>query len=340
MWEVLGALASGIGSILGSNAQSDAANAAAQAQLAANKQQQSFLGQNFNTALGAQQNQFGQGMNFLQGQQTAGNALAQNQLGNVNTLLNPYNQAGQQALSGMSQLGQAGLGGYQQALQGQQNLLGLGGADAQAQAIAGIQNSPQMAALTKVGENAILQNASATGGLRGGNVQGALAQFQPQMLSQLINQQYANLGSMGSLGMQGASALGSLGQLGQGAAQSQATGGLGVLQGQLGLANQAMTSGTGMNNQLMNNLGTLYGNYGTNMSGLMGNVGSINAANDLAQGQAQANMYNGLASSFDLFGQRSDANANFQSLLNKWGGLGSTSTSLGSSLPNNPFSLR
>ena len=46
----------------------------------------------------------------------------------------------------------------------------------------------------------MLQNASATGGLRGGNVQGALAQFRPQLLNQLIEQQYSRLGGLTSLG--------------------------------------------------------------------------------------------------------------------------------------------
>jgi hypothetical protein len=109
-------------------------------------------------------------------------------------LLSPYSNAGQGALKG------------------QQNILGLNGSGAQQQAINGIQNSPYFQAAAKQGENAILQNASATGGLRGGNVQGALGQFRPQLLNQLVQQQYQNLGGIT--------------QLGQSAAAGQATQGM------------------------------------------------------------------------------------------------------------------
>jgi len=113
-------------------------------------------------------------------------------------LLKPYVQAGTPAL------------------QGQQNLLGLGGAGAQRQAIAGIENSPMFQSLTQQGEQAMLQNASATGGLRGGNLQGALAQYRPQMLNALIDQQYARLGDLTSLGQNAAVGVGNAGmQTGQ-----------------------------------------------------------------------------------------------------------------------------
>ncbi len=82
----------------------------------------------------------------------------------------------------------------------QQALIGLQGADAQKQAIAGFEQSPLFQSLTQQGENAILQNASATGGLRGGNVQAALAQFRPQALNSLIEQQYGRLGGLSTLG--------------------------------------------------------------------------------------------------------------------------------------------
>lgn len=90
--------------------------------------------------------------------------------------------------------------GPQGALPAQQALLGLRGAGAQERAIAGIEQSPIFQALARQGEEAILQQASATGGLRGGNVQAALAQFRPQMLNQLIEQQYERLGGLSKLG--------------------------------------------------------------------------------------------------------------------------------------------
>ena len=96
-------------------------------------------------------------------------------------------------------------------MQQQQAFLGLGGAPAQQQAIQGIEQSPQFASMMQQGENAMLQNASATGGLRGGNVQGALAQFRPQLLNQLIEQQYSRLGGLTSLGQQSAAGVGTAG---------------------------------------------------------------------------------------------------------------------------------
>jgi len=74
------------------------------------------------------------------------------------------------------------------------------GAEAQRAAIGAIEASPEMQYLTKQGESAIMSNASATGGLRGGNVQGALAQFRPSLLNDLIKQQYSRLGQLSQLG--------------------------------------------------------------------------------------------------------------------------------------------
>lgn len=98
------------------------------------------------------------------------------------------------------------------ALTGQQDLLGLNGSSAQSSAIDGIQNSPQFAAMAKQGENSILQNASATGGLRGGNTEAALAQFRPQLLNQLIDQQYQRLGGLTTLGQNSSAMVGTAGQ--------------------------------------------------------------------------------------------------------------------------------
>jgi hypothetical protein len=61
------------------------------------------------------------------------------------------------------------------------------------------------------GENSILQNASATGGLRGGNTQAALAQFSPALLSQMINDQYSRLGGLTALGQNAAAGVGNAG---------------------------------------------------------------------------------------------------------------------------------
>lgn len=81
-----------------------------------------------------------------------------------------------------------------------QALTGALGPEAQQQAIAQLEASPQFQSMVTQGERAILQNAAATGGVRGGNVQSMLATFRPQLLSQIIEQQYSKLGGMAGLG--------------------------------------------------------------------------------------------------------------------------------------------
>jgi hypothetical protein len=98
------------------------------------------------------------------------------------------------------------------ALTAQGNLLGLNGNPAQQTAINELQASPQFTSALKLGENRILANASATGGLRGGNTQAALAQFSPQLLSATINDQLTRLSGVTG---QGLSATGMGGTAGQ-----------------------------------------------------------------------------------------------------------------------------
>lgn len=123
----------------------------------------------------------------------AGIAEQRRQFDALQQLLAPYTQAGVPALQAM------------------QALAGLGPEGSQEQAIARITASPEFAAMTQQGEEALLANASATGGLRGGNTQAALAQFRPQVLSQLINQQYSRLGGLTALGQNSAAGVGAAG---------------------------------------------------------------------------------------------------------------------------------
>lgn len=97
------------------------------------------------------------------------------------------------------------------ALGQQQALLGLSGNQAQQDAINNIANSSEFQTYLDQGQNAIRQNASATGGLRGGNTQAALAQFSPQLLNQMITQRYANLGGITALGQNAAAGVGNAG---------------------------------------------------------------------------------------------------------------------------------
>jgi hypothetical protein len=80
--------------------------------------------------------------------------------------------------------------------------------DPQQEAINQIEQGALFKSLAEQGENAILANASATGGLRGGNIQGAFMQFRPKLLNELINQQYERLGGLTALGQRSAAGVG------------------------------------------------------------------------------------------------------------------------------------
>lgn len=98
--------------------------------------------------------------------------------------------------------------GGTQAFQAQQRLLGLGTPEEQQQAISALEQSPLYQAQVRQGEQALLQNAAATGQLRGGNLAAALAQFRPAMLQQQIQQQFANLGGLAQYGQASAARVG------------------------------------------------------------------------------------------------------------------------------------
>jgi len=83
---------------------------------------------------------------------------------------------------------------------------------AQENAINGLANGAQFKALVGQGEEALLANAAATGGLRGGDTAGALAQFRPGMLQALIDKQLANLGGLAANGQNAAGMTGTAAQ--------------------------------------------------------------------------------------------------------------------------------
>lgn len=111
----------------------------------------------------------------------------------MQTLLKPYVTAGNQSLTA------------------QQNLLGLNGANAQQQAINGIKAGPAYTSAMASGANLITQNAAATGGLRGGNVQDALGRYGGDLLTTLTQNQFTNLGGLTSLGQNSAAQTGNAG---------------------------------------------------------------------------------------------------------------------------------
>ena len=135
----------------------------------------------------------GEAAGIQAGAAEAGIAEQRRQFDALQALLKPYTEAGLPAL------------------QQQQALLGLQGPEAEQAAIERIRGGETFQALAQQGEEALLQRASATGGLRGGNIQGALAQFRPALLNQAIEQQYGRLGGMTTLGQRSAAGVGAAG---------------------------------------------------------------------------------------------------------------------------------
>jgi len=190
------------------------------------------------------------------------------QFDEMKEMMAPFLEAGYGALEGLSPFRQAGAEAFEQ----QQALLGLKGVAAQQEAIRSLETSPMYQEQVRAGEEALLQRASATGGLRGGNVQAALAQFRPQMLAQEMERQYGRLGGLAGAGANIESMLYGKGQAAAG------------LQAQQGSATAA------------------------NIGNLLQSQGAAQAGQALAQGQAMQSLYNipsqalGMAYGLGMFG--------------------------------------
>ena len=163
-----------------------------------------------------------------------GIAEQRRQFDRVQELLSPYVEAGDASLVQQLALG------------------GMSGVAAQREAISNIEQGAEYQSLVGAGEEAMLQSAAATGGLRGGNTQAALAQFRPQVLSSLINQQYSRLGGLATMGQNSAAGVGNAGQA--------AATNIGNLYGQQGAAaaGSALASGQAFGN-VMGSIGQYAG---------------------------------------------------------------------------------
>lgn len=202
----------------------------------------------------------------------AGQQEVARQFDQIQQLLSPYVTAGTGALGA------------------QQNLLGLNGNDAQQAAIDAIQNSPAFTSALKTGETSLLQNASATGGLRGGNIQSALAQFSPNLLTQLIQSQLSNLGGLTSIGQNAAAGVGNAGMQ-----TGNTIAGL-IQQGGAAQAGGALAQGAAANSALSG----LTGAYGTyqgiqNQQALLAALQSGGFGNSYVNNAAVANQGGNLA---------------------------------------------
>ena len=228
----------------------------------------------------------------------------------VNTL-NPYAQTGQAAL------------GQEAALSG-----ALGG-QAQQQAINQFMESPGQKFLRERQEQALLRNASATGGLRGGSTLSALQEQASGIAAQQQQQQLENLRSLAGRGQEastnqanfqqnagttGAGITSNLagqqaGLYGQQAGIQAALGGQ-----QAGMSNQSGQFNAGLLNNLGSQVGGLRSGLGQLESGAIGDIGGNTAGLQNQLGGNLANAYGGTAN--NLAGLRSQAGQQVAGQLN------------------------
>lgn len=209
-------------------------------------------------------------------------------------------QGGLQGALGMIGQGANVAGGFQQpyAQQGgnafnmQSNLAGANGMPAQQQAFDNYQSSPEQAYLRQQGEQALMRNNAAMGGLGGGNVRKELMQQGIGMAAQDYGNSFNRLGQLSSMGQQAAN---NQSQIATGASQYGAGAmmntGQNLAQGRTNagnqIANAAGTAGSA--------LGNLINQQGQNASSIIGQ-GTGNLANILSgAGQAQYGSQSGLA---------------------------------------------
>jgi hypothetical protein len=154
-----------------------------------------------------------------------GQDLIRDQFGATQEALNPFIQ---------------GAGG---AFERQQALSGALGEDAQREAFASFQESPNIQFLRDQGMRGINQQASARGGLGGGSRLKALSQFNQNLAQQDFNNQFNRLGQVSRQGLSAAQALGGFGSQ-QAAQQANLLGQQGQAQAQGHLTRgQAFQSG-------------------------------------------------------------------------------------------------
>lgn len=192
-----------------------------------------------NTAVGQVNQGYQSGIN-------AGNAQQAQTAANLNPWL----------LAGQSAIGQQG------------NLVGLNGNAQQQASIDALKASPLYQSLFNNGQNTILANASATGGIRGGNTQRSLYGLGNDTLAQVIQAQLGNLGGISTLGAQTGSDIGRFGAANTASIQS--------LLGSIGANNAA---------------GTLT-NAGTNAANNTNNSSILNGL--FSQGGAGSSLLNSL----------------------------------------------
>lgn len=129
------------------------------------------------------------------------------------------------------------------------NGVGINGADKQQEFLTALEGSPLLESLFRNGEEALLQNASATGGIRGGNTQRGLADFRSDTFAGQFDAQLARLAGLAGLGSGATDAVSTFG--------ANASNNISNIYGQQGQvrAGGILTRG-GINNQMWNNVGS------------------------------------------------------------------------------------
>ena len=280
-----------------------------------------------------------QSMNTLQ----FGNDLAQNQLqqgqnvlgGDFNSIAQQVNQnTGQPFFNKAAQ----GVGNFAGAgLQAQDLQSALSGAQGQQAFDNALINSPVQQFLRDQGEQSIINQATATGGLGGGEVQRDLARFGQGIAGQQYQQQVQNLGALSGQGLQAA------GQQGQFLSQAgQQQGNLAAQNAQLG--NQARMANANRALQAAGQQANLFGQG----AGIGANLASQGAGIQNAAGQNVANILSGTGQSMaanrfqtgrDLASQIGQSTSALSNLANQQGSgladiIGAGGSNLASLLSN------
>lgn len=252
--------------------------------------------------MGQVQGSIGQGVGALQAGENRALGRIDQFTGQAVNTLNPYAQTGQQAL------------GQEAALSG-----AMGGA-AQQQAINQFIESPGQKFLREQGEKAVLRQASATGGLRGGSTMAALQDRGIGVAAQQQQQQLENLRSLAGRGQEASTNQAGFqqqaGTVGAGITaqlagqQAQLYGQQASQQGQLGgqmanMATQAGQFGAGILNQAGQDISGLRSGLGQLESGAIGSTGNNIAQGQFGTGQNVGNAIGGMSQ--NLSGLRTQA---------------------------------
>lgn len=286
-------------------------------------------------------NAIGSGVN--QGNQ----ALTQGLMGGVNAIGSGANQ-GRNDLLNMTSVGFGSLSPYnstgQAANTQMANLNGLNGNAAQSGAIQNVLASPEFDFYREQGNQGVLRNASALGGLGGGNVMKELSRFNQGLASTQFNNYYNRLSGMSGQGLQAAGQMSGLaGQSGSNLANLGL--GMGTAQGALfgdtgqAMARNALTGGLAASDvisntargQAANTMGT-GSQIGNNQYG----TGSMLANMAFSGANTLANQYPGLANAgvnaYQNYGSLSTTGANSMASL-----LANLYSGQGQSLANNAY---